>query len=61
MIKKLIFLTGTRADYGKIKPLIKTLNKYKKYKIFILVTGMHLSKRYGSTYQEIEKDFLKSA
>lgn len=59
MIKKLIFLTGTRADYGKIKPLIKALNKFRKYKIFILVTGMHLSKRYGSTYQEIEKDFPK--
>ena len=61
MIKKLIFLTGTRADYGKIKPLIKTLNKYKKYKIFILVTGMHLKKDMDQHIKRLRKIFLKSA
>ena len=59
MKKKIVFLTGTRADYGKIKSLIKSIYNNRKYKIYILVTGMHLSKKYGSTFEEIQKDFPK--
>ena len=29
--KKIIFLTGTRADYGKLKPLIIAVNKKKNF------------------------------
>jgi len=57
MKKKIVFLTGTRADYGKIKSLIKSIYNNRKYTIHILVTGMHLSKKYGSTFEEIQKDF----
>ena len=55
-MKKIVFLTGTRADYGKLKSVIKELNKDKNFKIYIYVTGMHLLEKYGSTYREIEKD-----
>ena len=55
--KKIIFLTGTRADYGKLKPLITATKKNKKFQPIIIVTGMHLIKKYGSTYKQIEKDF----
>jgi len=55
--KKIIFLTGTRADYGKLKPLIIATKKNKKFQPIIIVTGMHLMKKYGSTYKQIEKDF----
>ena len=55
--KKILFLTGTRADYGKLKPLILSALKIKKIKIIILVTGMHLSKQHGYTYYQIKKDF----
>ena len=55
--KKIVFLTGTRADYGKLKPLIIATKKNKKFQPIIIVTGMHLKKKYGSTYIQIEKDF----
>ena len=39
-IKKILFLTGTRADFGKIKPLILKLQKDKEFNVNIFVTGM---------------------
>lgn len=57
-MKKIAFLTGTRADYGKIKPLITSLNKLPNFEINILVTGMHLLEDYGSTYNQIVDDNL---
>ena len=59
-IKKIVFLTGTRADYGKLKPLITAAIKNSKFKVIILVTGMHLQKKFGSTYLQIINDFKKS-
>ena len=47
--KKIIFLTGTRADFGKIKSIILKLKKNKFFEIKIFVTGMHLLKRYDFT------------
>jgi len=55
--KKIIFLTGTRADYGKLKPLIIATKRNKKFQPIIIITGMHLIKKYGLTYKQIEKDF----
>jgi UDP-N-acetylglucosamine 2-epimerase (hydrolysing) len=52
-MKKIVFLTGTRADFGKQKSLIKTTNKSKEFEVFICVTGMHLNKKYGSTVNEV--------
>ena len=55
--KKIVFLTGTRADYGKIKSLITILKKNKNYETNLISTGMHMIKKYGFTYEEILKDF----
>ena len=55
--KKIVFLTGTRADYGKLKALIVAVKKVKKFDPIILATGMHMEKEYGKTYIEILKDF----
>ena len=55
--KKIVFLTGTRADYGKIKSLIFAVSKYKNYEPIIFVTGIHLQRKYGYTITEIQKDF----
>jgi len=52
--KKIIFVTGTRADYGKLKPLISSLKNKKNYKIKIFITGMHTLKKYGYTYKIIK-------
>ena len=54
--KKIVFLTGTRADYGKIKSLITILKKNKNYEPIIIATGMHMIKIWF-TYEEILKDF----
>lgn len=55
MNKKVLFLTGTRADFGKIKSLISTLEANQGFEVFVFVTGMHLQKEYGYTLIEIER------
>lgn len=57
MYKKILFISGTRADYGKIKPLAKIVDKSKKFNVSFAVTGMHLSKIHGYTYYQIKQDF----
>lgn len=52
--KRLVFLTGTRADYSKIKPLIDVLRDQKGIELNIFITGMHLLSQYGSTHLEVE-------
>jgi UDP-N-acetylglucosamine 2-epimerase (hydrolysing) len=60
-VKTITFITGTRADYGKIKSLILELQKEKKkFKTHLIVTGMHNSKKHGSTYDAINKDKIKN-
>lgn len=56
--KQLLFLTGTRADFGKIKPLMQLLQHNGKCNISIFVTGMHMLQRYGSTWEEVSKSKL---
>lgn len=55
MRKKILFLTGTRADFGKLKSLIEITNASSKFEVFIFATGMHMQSKYGSTVNEIEK------
>ena len=55
-MKRIAFLTGTRADYGKIKPLMEALRKNSEYEIHILVTGMHLLEKYGATVNHVMED-----
>ena len=54
--KRIVFMTGTRADYGKIKPLIKVLDNSKDFEVYIFICGMHLQERFGYTYKEVLKD-----
>lgn len=54
--RKILFITGTRADYGKIKPLMKALDKDEGFSVYVFVCGMHLSKTFGHTYEEVQKD-----
>ena len=52
-------VTGSRAEFGILENLIKKLNKDKFFNIDLIVTGSHLSKKYGSTINEIKKSNLK--
>ena len=53
--KKILFLTGTRADFGKLKSLINITNSSEFFDVHIFITGMHMQKKYGYTSEEIEK------
>jgi len=53
--KKIVFITGTRADFGKIKSLISILNRDQFFDVYIFTTGMHMDPKYGYTINEIEK------
>ena len=54
--KKIIFVSGTRADFGKIKSLITILEaNAHQFEVHIFVTGMHLQQEYGYTYIEIKR------
>lgn len=58
--RKVLFLTGTRADFGKMKPLIRAVQRNPEFSFQIFVTGMHLMERYGSTVREIQREGFSS-
>lgn len=58
MKRKICVVTSSRADYGLLTPLLHEIYNDETLELQLLVTGMHLSKEYGYTYTEIEKDFL---
>lgn len=53
--KKIVFLTGTRADFGKLKSLIEITRSHPGLEVHIFVTGMHMIREYGYTLIEVEK------
>ena len=59
MIMKICVATGTRAEYGLLKPLIDQINIEPDWQLQLLVTGAHLSPEFGLTYQQIEADGLR--
>jgi len=54
-MRKIVFLTGTRADFGKLKSLIEITLNDPQYEVHIFVTGMHMQYKYGYTVDEIVK------
>jgi GDP/UDP-N,N'-diacetylbacillosamine 2-epimerase (hydrolysing) len=55
--RKICIITGSRAEWGLFYPLAKEINENKdRFILQIVATGGHLSKEYGFTYREIEKD-----
>ena len=55
-MRKICVVTGTRAEYGLLSRLIKMIDEADKTQLQLIATNMHLSPKYGNTYQEIEKD-----
>ena len=53
--RKVLFLTATRADFGKLKSLMRVVSDAEEFECSIFATGMHMLARYGSTIQEIYK------
>lgn len=57
--RKICVVTGTRAEYGLLSRLIRMIDESDKTQLQIIATNMHLSPKYGNTYQEIERDGFK--
>ncbi len=55
-LKKICVVTGTRAEYGLLSLLLKSIQDDMSLDLCIIVTGSHLSPEFGLTYKEIEKD-----
>lgn len=55
-MRKICVVTGTRAEYGLLCRLMRLIQDSPDTQLQVIATNMHLSPKYGNTYQEIEKD-----
>ncbi|WP_318489728.1 UDP-N-acetylglucosamine 2-epimerase [Photobacterium leiognathi] len=58
-MKKIVYVTGSRAEYGIMKRLLLALDQDPEIELTIVATGMHCDEKYGLTYKVIEDDGLK--
>jgi GDP/UDP-N,N'-diacetylbacillosamine 2-epimerase (hydrolysing) len=56
MIKKITIITGSRAEYGILKPVMNAIKTCDDLELSLIVTGMHLLYEYGYSIKEIEDD-----
>lgn len=59
MKRRISVTTGSRAEYGILRPVLKTISESGQLELYLIVTGMHLSKKFGFTVNEIKKDGFK--
>lgn len=55
-MRKIAVVTGSRAEYGLLKPLIKAIKTEQSFELQLFVTGMHLMPVFGNTFKQIEED-----
>ncbi len=60
-MRKITVVTGTRAEYGILYPVLKAIEAKQELRLSLVATGMHLSHEFGYTIKEIEKDGFKIA
>ncbi len=56
-MRKIAYLTGTRAEFGLMENILSALDKDPNFKLQLLATGMHLMDEFGHTISEIDKKF----
>lgn len=54
--RRVCIVTGSRADYGLLYPVMKALQVADDFDLQVVATGMHLSPEFGLTYRQIEED-----
>lgn len=59
-MRKIAVITGTRAEYGYLKPLMNAIEQDKDLELIPIITGMHLLPEFGDSYKLVENDFLKT-
>lgn len=55
-MRKICVITGSRAEYGLLSGLMKSIHDDEDLQLQVIATNMHLSPEFGLTYREIEKD-----
>ncbi|MGN5130885.1 UDP-N-acetylglucosamine 2-epimerase [Aeromonas hydrophila] len=60
-MKRILYVTGSRAEYGIMKRLLMVLNNRHDIELTLVATGMHCDERYGLTYKVIEQDGFELA
>lgn len=58
-MKKIMFITGSRGEWGYIRPILNLIKKRNDVEYVLVVTNMHLLPAYGNSYKEIENDGFK--
>ncbi len=56
-MKRILVITGSRSEYGLLKPLLRSIEQSRQLYLQLAATGSHVSKIFGETIQEIKKDF----
>ena len=56
VLKKIAVITGTRAEYGSLKPIIQKIIDDPELELDLIVTGTHLAVEFGNTIDDILKD-----
>ncbi len=51
--KKILYITGTRADFGLMQSVLGALDSVPEYTVELLVTGMHLMPQFGNTIEQV--------
>jgi UDP-N-acetylglucosamine 2-epimerase len=54
--RRVAVVTGTRAEYGLLVPVMGAIQRRRELELQVVVTGMHLLRRFGYTVREIEAD-----
>mgnify|MGYP001586546458 CR=1 FL=1 len=57
--RKILYISGTRADYGLMRQTLFSIKKNPRLELEIAVAGMHLMPEFGKTINEIKKDKFK--
>ena len=57
--KKIYIVTSSRADYDHLFWLINALQKYKCFKIVLIITGNHFEKKFGNSFKNISIKKIK--
>lgn len=55
-MRKVCVITGSRAEYGLLSPVMRTIQEHPELELCVIATGMHLMERFGLTLNEIKKD-----
>ncbi len=56
-MRKIAVVTGSRAEYGYLKPLMTKIENDAELKLVPIITGTHLLQKFGNTHQLVKRDF----